>query len=92
MPPIASEYMLNEHDINHEWKEYYLTLEAIRQSGITNMWGASPYLAEIAGIDHKLAQKVLCSWIKNYSEIKKCYFPGDLKLYTKINTEDIWED
>lgn len=65
-----------EYPINHEWKDYYIMLEAIRQSGICNMWGASPVLAELEGIDHKFAQKILCSWIENYDELKKLYWPN----------------
>lgn len=88
MPPYAEEYM-KENPINPEWQNYYLLLEGIRLSGITNMWGASPYLAELAGIDHKLAQKVLCSWIKNYQELKNLYWP-DQRVY--INLENIVGD
>ena len=65
----------NKYPINPEWKEYYITLEAIRKSGITNMWGASPYLAEFAGITQSLAQEVLVSWIENYDELKNLYWP-----------------
>jgi hypothetical protein len=88
MPPIAVEYLdkNKNHEINQEWKDYYILLEGIRISGITNMWGASPYLAELAGIPHKLAQDVLCSWIKNYSELKKLYWP-DQRVY--VNMSDI---
>jgi hypothetical protein len=65
-----------EYPINHKWKDYYIMLEAIRQSGITNMWGASPYLAELAGITQGLAKDVLLSWISNYDELKGLYWPA----------------
>ena len=88
MPPIAVEYLDKNkvHAINPEWKEYYVILEGIRKSGICNMWGASPYFAELAGITHSLAKDVLCSWIKNYSELEKLYWPGK-EVY--INLENI---
>lgn len=86
MPPIAKEYLNNKHPINHDWKEYYIMLEAIRQSGITNMWGAHPYLAEAAGIDQKLAKDVLCSWIENYSELKELYW-HDSKIYLNLKED-----
>lgn len=89
MPTYADDYM-KENPINEEWKEYYILLEGIRESGICNMWGASPYLAELAGIDHKLAQKILCSWIKNYNKLKELYWPGDQRVY--IPMEEIKED
>lgn len=60
-----------EYPIKSEWTEYYQTLERIRQSGIVNMWGSSPYLAAICGIDDKLAQDILVNWIYNYSELEK---------------------
>tara|TARA_R110002012_G_scaffold258574_5_gene439082 strand:- start:244 stop:465 length:222 start_codon:yes stop_codon:yes gene_type:complete len=56
--------------MNPEWMEYYNMLESIRESGITNMFGAAPYLAEYAGIDGELAERVLMSWMENYAEIK----------------------
>ena len=84
MPPIATTYLDKDksHEINPDWKEYYIILEGIRQSGITNMWGAHPYLASLAGIGQELAKDVLCSWIKNYSELKKLYWPEG-KIYLK---------
>lgn len=89
MPTHADDYM-KENPINEEWKEYYILLEGIRESGICNMWGASPYLAELADIDHKLAQKILCSWIKNYGKLKELYWPGDQRVYLPM--KDIKED
>ena len=85
MPVYADEYM-KKNPINEEWKKYYILLEGIRQSGICNMWGASPYLAAIAGIDHKLAQKILCSWIANYDELKNLYWPNS-KIYLNLKEE-----
>ena len=91
MPPIITTYSdpTKVHAINPKWKNYYILLEGIRQSGICNMWGANPYLAELAGITQGLAKDVLCSWIKNYDEIKKLYFP-DQRVY--VNLKDIMED
>ena len=59
--------------INEEWTLYYQTLEYIRKSGITNMFGAAPYLAEYRHISKDLASEVLCSWIDNYDELSKKY-------------------
>ena len=77
------------HPINHSWKSHYLTLEGIRQSGIVNMWGAAPYLAEIDGITQSLAKEILMSWITNYDELKMTYWPSQ-KVY--VNLKDIVED
>lgn len=62
---------MNKYPINDEWNSYYETLECIRKSGITNMWGAAPYLAEYRHISKELASEVLCSWIDNYDELSK---------------------
>lgn len=62
-----------QHPIHNEWAKYYKTLEDIRQSGIINMWGAAPVLAEYEGITQQLAKDVLMSWISNYCELAKIY-------------------
>ena len=59
--------------INKDWYPYYETLEAIRQSGVTNMFGAAPYLAAYCDIDEKLARKVLVNWMENYTELNKIF-------------------
>lgn len=60
-----------KHPINHDWDEYYEMLEFIRRTGVTNMWGAAPYLKEGANISYELAKEVLLSWIENYDELNK---------------------
>ena len=62
-----------DYTIREEWEEYYQTLESIRQSGITNMWGAAPYLAKMCDIDKNLATNVLANWIHNYDTLAKKY-------------------
>lgn len=62
-----------KHPINEEWSEYYQTLETIRRSGVVNMWGASPVLADWEEISEELATKVLLSWISNYDELARRY-------------------
>jgi hypothetical protein len=59
--------------INPDWEHYYKTLEAIRRSGVTNMYGAAPYLAAYANIDERLASQVLVNWMQNYDELSKKY-------------------
>lgn len=62
---------MSKYLINDDWSIYYQTLEHIRRSGITNMFGAAPYLAKYRNIDLELATDVLCSWIDNYDELSK---------------------
>jgi len=63
--------MENTKPIKPEWNKYYNTLERIRKSGITNMWGAGPYLARFENIEEKLADEILLNWIHNYTELNK---------------------
>tara|TARA_R100000988_G_C3866611_1_gene101781 strand:+ start:355 stop:555 length:201 start_codon:yes stop_codon:yes gene_type:complete len=55
--------------INEEWIEYYVYLEELRQSGETNMFGASPYLESVFGLSRREAIKVLANWMENYNEL-----------------------
>lgn len=59
-----------KYQINKEHIGYYKTLERIRRSGICNMWGAAPYLAEMEDISEEKTEEVLLEWINNYNEIK----------------------
>ena len=60
-----------EYKINNEHIGYYRTLEGIRRSGICNMWGAAPYLADMENISEEKAEEVLLEWISNYDKIKE---------------------
>ena len=65
--------MKTADEIREDWYEYYQALEAIRVSGIVNMFGAAPYLAEYCGIDEELARQVLLSWMHNYSKLSEMF-------------------
>jgi hypothetical protein len=54
-----------------ENKKYYNYLEKLRRSGITNMYGAAPYLQAEFGLEYKKAVNILMSWMKNYDKLKK---------------------
>lgn len=45
---------------------YWIYLEQLRRSGVTNMYGASPYLAEAFGLSRNEARDILTDWMKNY--------------------------
>lgn len=47
--------------------KYWIYLEELRKSGVTNMWGATPYLEEQFGLSDEEAEKVLFDWIENYN-------------------------
>ena len=47
-------------------KEYCDYLEALRKSGATNMYGASPYLQQAFGLSKQEARDVLMKWMESY--------------------------
>ena len=66
--------MTDGNPIREEWEQYYRVLEAIRESGITNMFGAAPYLKEFCPeLSHKESQAVLVNWMRNYKELSEKY-------------------
>jgi predicted KAP-like P-loop ATPase len=45
-------------------REEFIYLNRLRESGETNMWGASPYLQEQFFISRKEASKILTEWME----------------------------
>lgn len=63
-----------KYPIKKEWEEYYKVLEGIRRTGVTNMFGAAPYLKEFCPeLSEKDAQEILCNWMSNYSALSDKY-------------------
>ena len=64
----------NKYPIREDWEDYYKTLEAIRRTGVCNMWGASVYLKECyPGMSEADAKGILCNWITNYDKLNEKY-------------------
>ena len=51
-----------------EYEKYFEWLDDLRRSGITNMFGARPYLQNEFGFDQKEATAVLSLWMKTFSQ------------------------
>lgn len=51
----------------HTLRDYFIYLNDLRESGITNMFGARPYLMEEFGLEKQEASKILSSWMKTFS-------------------------
>ena len=49
--------------MNKEHKKY---LDELRESGVTNMYGARPYIMDEFGIDETEASQMLSDWMKGY--------------------------
>jgi hypothetical protein len=45
-------------------KDVFTFLEQLRDSGITNMFGATSFIQEEFGLDKKTAKNLLIQWIK----------------------------
>lgn len=43
-------------------------LDALRDSGATNMFGAAPYLVEEFGVTRHEAKNLLLTWMKTFEE------------------------
>jgi hypothetical protein len=46
-------------------------LDALRETGTVNMFGASPYIAEVFGVTQKEARDYLKRWMDTFAERNK---------------------
>lgn len=82
--------MEEKTQVKEENLKYYEFLEALRKSGETNMFGASPYLVSYFGLDRREADKILVEWMNNYDDINERWGireridPLEIKRTTKI--------
>lgn len=64
--------MEEKYSIREDWEEYYKVLEGIRRTGVTNMFGAAPYLKEFCPeLSREESNQILCNWIHNYDELSE---------------------
>ena len=47
--------------------KYWIFLEKLRRSGVTNMYGAAPYLQAEFDVSNREAIKILADWMRNYN-------------------------
>lgn len=47
--------------------KYWRYLERLRRSGVTNMYGAVPFLVQTFAIHKTEAEKILADWMDNYN-------------------------
>ena len=68
-------------NIDNENKSYFEYLDALRDSGITNMFEAVPYLMnEFPELSMDEAKKILLNWMNSFSERHKT---------KRVNLDDI---
>lgn len=65
---------INENESNNIRKasdneiEVFLFLNDLRESGITNMFGASPYIEDEFGYDRRTSMTLLSAWMDNFND------------------------
>lgn len=47
--------------------EYFEYLDLLRESGVTNMFGAGPYLEQAFGLNRREARSILAEWMNQYA-------------------------
>jgi hypothetical protein len=58
--------MTNFHELEKE--EMFEYLETLRDTGVTNMFGAAPYLQEAFDITRAEAKEILLEWMQTYDK------------------------
>ena len=53
-----------------QYADYFAYLDALRKSGVTNMFGARPYLEQEFDLPKAEATKVLTAWMQSFSRDK----------------------
>lgn len=49
-------------------EEVFEYLDALRQSGVTNMFGAAPYVEKEFGLGRNAARKLVVAWMDTFNE------------------------
>jgi len=49
-------------------EEVFVFLDILRVSGVTNMYGAGPYVEDSFVCDHRDARKLVIEWMKNFNQ------------------------
>jgi hypothetical protein len=49
-------------------EDYFEYLDELRESGVTNMFGASPYLVRDFGVSKKESINLLSEWMETFSD------------------------
>lgn len=52
-------------------KKYFNYLEWLRRTGVTNMFGARPYLESDMKLESGDAEKILIYWMENYTKLRE---------------------
>lgn len=70
MVPLSTtekEIQMRSKGKNETEEKYFTFLDELRESGVTNMYGATPYLEDEFQLDKKEAKSVLIAWMKSFN-------------------------
>lgn len=51
-------------------EQYFEFLDDLRESGVTNMFGAGPYLQDAFGLSRLDARSIVIEWMQTFSQRK----------------------
>lgn len=57
---------MDREELSPRERKVFMYLNALRESGITNMFGASPYLQTQFDMNKRVAADYLTTWMKNF--------------------------
>jgi len=63
---ISKRAMADSRDSSVDTEDYFSYLDDLRDSGVTNMFGAAPYLQEEFGLDRNEARDILRQWMDSF--------------------------
>ena len=63
---VSKRAMANSRDSSVDTEDYFSYLDDLRDSGVTNMFGAAPYLQEEFGLDRNAARDILRQWMDSF--------------------------
>ena len=53
---------------NYTEEDVFVFLDVVRESGVTNMFGASPYIRDEFGCTRYEANRLLAKWMETFSD------------------------
>lgn len=48
--------------------EHLVFLDDLRETGVTNMYGAAPYVSGALGLDNKTSRDIVSYWMKTFGD------------------------
>ena len=59
---------MSQRPLNQTEHDCFMYLHTLRESGVVNMFGATPYLVRDMGIDQPTAKRILSLWMTHFNE------------------------